>query len=623
MNTNNYLNTIESPKDLKVYSLNQLEKIAQEIRAFLISTVSATGGHLSSNLGVVELTLALHYSFNSPVDSIVFDVGHQCYTHKILTGRRDEFVNLRKKDGLSGFPSQQESKHDAFIAGHGSTSLSAAIGIAQAKKLKNEPGKVIAILGDGASTGGMIYEGLNNIDDLDNLIIVLNDNNMSISKNVGAFARYLNHLRVSPKYSKAKDDIKKALSKAPLIGGGLTKSIQSIKSRIRRSVYHSTFFEEMGLKYIGPIDGHNIEELVTVFNFVKNAKQPVFIHTTTTKGKGYAPAEQNPGAFHGVSAFDADCLGDPDVSCSDSFSSVFGKELTHLAASNPSICAITAAMKYGTGLQYFNWEFPKRFFDVGMAEEHAVTFAAGLASKGLLPVVAIYSTFLQRGYDQIIHDVILQNANVLFAIDRAGLVPADGETHQGIYDAAFLSQHSAMPIVSPATYQELQFWLKELVENCDGPCAIRYSRGEMDTSLNGLPCSKNKFDMDKSDNDANIAVVTYGTVVAEVMGAIDLLEDVQKPDLFRLIWINPIEPSFIEALSKYDSVLFIEEGIKQGGIGEHVAARLLDNGFVGKYKHHAIVSGNIDHATVAELRKEHGLDAQSIAEMMKVLYNET
>ena len=447
MNGTRLLDTIHSPADVKRLDFGQLQELCAEIRAFLIDSVSKTGGHLSSNLGTIELTVALHKVFATPSDKFVWDVGHQCYTHKILTGRREGFDRLRMLGGISGFPSPRESEHDAFIAGHGNTSLSAAIGMAQAKKLRHEPGKVIAVVGDGAFTGGMIYEGMNNIRSLNNLIVVLNDNKMSISKNVGSVAQYLTQLRTSPRYFKAKRDVESLLDSTPVVGGAIKAGIQTVKSAFRRSLYHSTMFEEMGFQYVGPVDGHDVKELSMLFDAYRQEQSaPLFVHVLTIKGKGFTPAEQNPGEFHGVSAFDVNHLTDPDVAPDSSFSTVFGQQLAQLAGQDERICAITAAMKYGTGLQYFYKQHKSRFFDVGMAEQHAVTFAAGLAANGMRPVVSIYSTFLQRGYDQIIHDVNLQRLSVLFAVDRAGLVPGDGETHQGIYAVSYT--HLTLPTIA-------------------------------------------------------------------------------------------------------------------------------------------------------------------------------
>lgn len=612
------LDKIKSPQDLKKMDFRELELLCVEIRNFLIENVSKTGGHLSSNLGVIELTVAMHRVFNSPQDMFVFDVGHQCYTHKLLTGRREGFAQLRQAGGLSGFPNPNESEHDIFLAGHGSTSISAAVGLARAKKLKQEPGLVLAVIGDGAFTGGMIYEGINNIEGLDNLVVILNDNKMSISKNTGPMAQYFTRLRTSPQYYKAKSDVKSALDKTPIVGESLVRGIQTIKQSLRRSVYRSTFFEEMGFQYIGPADGHDIPTLCNLLHGAKTIDKPLFIHFETTKGKGFIPAEQNPGAFHGVGSFDYKNITDPDVSPSNSFSSVFGKTLSKLGAGNTKLCAITAAMKYGTGLQYFKKAHKTRFFDVGMAEAHAVTFAAGLARSGLEPVVCIYSTFLQRAYDQIIHDVMLQNLDVLFAIDRAGLVPADGETHQGLYDAAFLSQQHGMPVVSPSNYAELEHWLTKLVNEYTTPRAIRYPRGKESELLAQKPCTGNDFDKLTRATKPVAAMVTYGVQTQQVLEANEWLkkEDVAT-DVYKMVLINPIPKALIQKLAAYPLVLFAEEGIGQGGIGEHLALQLYKAGFTGRFVHVAAPETGNDHATVEQLKAANGLDAEGLGKRLQ------
>ncbi|MFV0352258.1 MAG: 1-deoxy-D-xylulose-5-phosphate synthase [Oscillospiraceae bacterium] len=610
------LDTIKSPKDIKALEFPKLALLCREIREYLIETISATGGHLSSNLGVVELTVALHRVFNSPQDEFVFDVGHQCYVHKIVTGRREELSTIRKEGGLSGFPCPEESEHDIFSAGHGSTSISAAVGLAQAKKIRGEAGYVVAVVGDGAFTGGMIYEAMNNVSNLDNLIIILNDNKMSISKNAGALSQYFTHLRSSKQYRNAKNEVKSVLEKTPLIGDGIKKTIQSVKAGMRRSIYHSTFFEDMGLRYVGPVDGHDLRELCALFENIPNLHRPVLVMIETIKGKGFAPAESNPGAFHGVSAFDLKAVTDPEVSSEDSFSSTFGRTLAALGSTRKDICAITAAMKYGTGLQHFKRAHCNRFFDVGMAEEHAVTFAAGLARGGMLPVTAIYSTFLQRGYDQIIHDVVLQGLNVLFAVDRAGLVPADGATHQGIYDAAYFSQQSAMPVVSPANYAELEYWLEKLVDDYSVPRAIRYPRGSQSDAMADKKCNGNHYDRIVKSKDAKLALVSYGGLLEEVIGAAQLLKKKKIPcDVYQMVWINPMPQQLLADLMQYDVVLFAEDTVKQGGIGEHVAAGLMELGYKGHFVHKAITEPKIDHATVAQLRSQLGLNAALLSQL--------
>ncbi len=610
------LDQIHSPADLKKLDTEQLPLLCTEIREFLLESVSQTGGHLSSNLGAIELTVALHRVLNSPQDKLVFDVGHQCYTHKLLTGRKDQFSTLRQLDGISGFPNPRESEHDAFIAGHGNTALSLAIGMAQAKKLKKEPGKAIAIIGDGAFTGGMVYEGLNNIDTLNNLVVILNDNKMSISKNVGAMARYLTQLRTDPAYFRAKANVQSFLDAIPFIGTPMREGLQAIKQCIRRLIYHSTMFEEMGFQYVGPVDGHNVTELTELFSHLQRQTSPLFIHVVTTKGKGYSPAERNPGEFHGVSSFTPDGM-DPDNSPVESFSTAFGQQLCELGELDKRICAITAAMKYGTGLQYFYRQFPERFFDVGMAEQHSITFAAGLASQGMLPVVALYSTFLQRGYDQLIHDVKLLEQNVLIAIDRAGLVPGDGETHQGIYDPAFLSQ-IGIPTWSPANYSELAFCMEECLLHRFGPRAIRYPRGAETSILKELPCTGNAFDCLEHNKNAKIALVSYGSETEDVLLAQrKLREEGINCDCYKLLQIWPIADQLVETLAQYPAILFAEECVRTGGIGEHLQVRLQQHQWKGSYLHCAVEPKKLTHATVPQLKKIMNLDADRLVDAIK------
>ena len=609
-----YLDKIQKNGDVKKLPQQELPLLCEDIRNFLIESVSSTGGHLSSNLGVVELTVALHRALTLPQDKILFDVGHQCYTHKLLTGRREGFAHLRQVDGLSGFPSPQESDCDTFIAGHGSTALSTAIGVARAKKLKKEPGKVVAIIGDGAFTGGMVYEGMNNIDTLNNLIVVLNDNKMSISKNVGSLSRYLTVLRTNPEYNRAKANTESILSAIPLVGAPLVRALQGGKALLRRGLYHSTMFEEMGFQYLGPVDGHDVIKLTELFRNLHHQTAPVFVHAVTVKGKGFKPAEENPGEFHGVSSFDPSHALDPDVAPAASFSTCFGQHLETLSESRTNVCAITAAMKYGTGLQYFYRHFPDRFFDVGMAEQHAVTFAAGLASQGMLPVVAIYSTFLQRAYDQMIHDVCLMDLDVVFAVDRAGLVPGDGETHQGIYDPAFFRQ-IGIPVYSPCNYAELTYWLEQLLDQGHGPRAIRYARGGEPESLSALGCSKQPYDVYASESPAKTAIVTYGTLTAEVLKAAELLrQQGVSVDVYKLVQINPLPDGLCEELTRYDHILFAEECIENGGIGGSLGAALSEYRWPGHLTLRGVRSGRaIPHASVAELREVLGLDAVSLA----------
>ena len=611
-----YLDKIQATGDVKNLPQQELPLLCEDIRSFLIESVSATGGHLSSNLGVVELTVALHRALNLPQDKILFDVGHQCYTHKLLTGRRAGFAQLRQRDGISGFPAPQESECDTFIAGHGSTALSTAIGVARAKKIKGEPGKVVAIIGDGAFTGGMVYEGMNNVSTLNNLIVVLNDNKMSISKNVGQMANYLTKLRTDPKYFHAKARMETALEKIPAVGSELVKVLQEGKKLIRRGIYHSTMFEEMGFQYIGPVDGHDVLELTRILTNLSEQYSPVFLHIVTRKGKGLKQAEENPGEFHSVSAFDLDHLTNPEMSPKDSFSTRFGTRLAELGADVPNLCAITAAMKYGTGLNFFYHNIPERFFDVGMAEEHAVTFAAGLASQGMLPVVAIYSTFFQRAYDQMIHDVNLMKLNVVFAVDRAGLVPADGETHQGIYDPGYFSQ-IGIPTFSPSNYAELEYWLEQLIKTMQGPRAIRYARGEEKPALAALGCTGNPYDFIRRTADAGTVLVSYGAESEEILRAADLLEQQGvAADCCKLVQIFPLPEGLCEELSRYQTILFAEEAVTSGGIGQQLCTALHQTGWRGTFLLRGVDNTHLLHATVPQLREDQGLDAPALAELV-------
>lgn len=611
-----YLDKIQATGDVKNLPQQELPLLCEDIRSFLIESVSATGGHLSSNLGVVELTVALHRALNLPQDKILFDVGHQCYTHKLLTGRRAGFAQLRQRDGISGFPAPQESECDTFIAGHGSTALSTAIGVAHAKKIKGEPGKVVAIIGDGAFTGGMVYEGMNNVSTLNNLIVVLNDNKMSISKNVGQMANYLTKLRTDPKYFHAKARMETALEKIPAVGSDLVKVLQEGKKLIRRGIYHSTMFEEMGFQYIGPVDGHDVLELTRILTNLSEQYSPVFLHIVTRKGKGLKQAEENPGEFHSVSAFDLDHLTNPEMSPKDSFSTRFGTRLAELGADVPNLCAITAAMKYGTGLNFFYHNIPERFFDVGMAEEHAVTFAAGLASQGMLPVVAIYSTFFQRAYDQMIHDVNLMKLNVVFAVDRAGLVPADGETHQGIYDPGYFSQ-IGIPTFSPSNYAELEYWLEQLIKTMQGPRAIRYARGEEKPALAALGCTGNPYDFIRRTADACTVLVSYGAESEEILRAADLLEQQGvAADCCKLVQIFPLPEGLCEELSHYRTILFAEEAVTSGGIGQQLCTALHQTGWRGTFLLRGVDNTHLLHATVPQLREDQGLDAPALAELV-------
>ncbi len=608
------LDKISGPEALNTLTGQQTGQLCGERRAFLVESISRTGGHLASNLGTVELTVALHRVLTTPQDKLVFDVGHQCYTHKLLTGRKAGFARLRQLGGISGFPSPQESEHDAFVAGHGNTALSLAVGMAWAKKLRGEPGWVVAVIGDGAFTGGMVYEGMNNIAALDNLLVILNDNKMSISKNVGAMAHYLTRLRTSPRYFRVNRRLSGRLRGIPLIGPPLRDFFSWSKTLVRRAMYHSTVFEDMGFQYLGPLDGHQVLELEQTLRNVCMRAGPLFLHVVTTKGKGYPPAEENPGEYHGVSASDPRYVPDPDVSAPASFSTAFGEALCDAARADGSICAITAAMKYGTGLQFFYHEFPERFFDVGMAEQHAVTFAAGLASQGMLPVVAIYSTFLQRSFDQFILDVYLLHEKVIFAIDRAGLVPGDGETHQGVYDPAFLTE-IGVPIYSPSNYAELRYWLARLLRaDCCGPQAIRYPRGGEREALARYGCTGRDHDCLAAAPGAAAALVSYGSEVEDILAAQSLLaaQGIES-SVYKLVKIYPFTEEFIQHIMRSSVVLFAEECVVNGGIGEHLACELYRRGWRGDFIHRGVDNTKLTYATVPQLKELLGLDAPSLA----------
>ena len=614
------LERIQKENDIKKLNSEELECLAGEIREFLVEKVSKTGGHLASNLGVVELTMALHKVLHFPEDKLIWDVGHQSYTHKLLTGRKEGFDDLRKYGGMSGFPKRKESKCDAFDTGHSSTSISAGLGYVAARELQQEHYNVVSVIGDGSMTGGMAYEALNNASRLkSNFIIVLNDNTMSISKNVGALSRYLSHLRTTSRYYDAKENVRSFLDGVPVIGPPLKSAIQNSKAMVRRAMYHSTMFEDMGFHYYGPFDGNNEPELEGILRDIHRQPGPHFLHVVTKKGKGYAPAESNPGNFHGVSTFDlVNSIPDPEVAPKESFSTVFGNVLNKEGAENQKICAITAAMKYGTGLQFFAHTHPKRFFDVGMAEQHAVTFAAGLASQGMLPVVCIYSTFLQRSYDQIIHDVNLLKENVVLAIDRAGFVPADGETHQGIFDPAFLSQ-VGIPVYSPSNYAELRHWLPILLsDEMQGPRAIRYPRGGESAALAQFGCSGREYDRLYTAPDAKAVMVSYADEVEDVLTAAKLLGKENVPcDVYKLVKIYPFTHELISEISRYDVVLFAEECVACGGIGEHLEMALQKAGWQGAYIHRGVEDVRLPHATVPQIKQSTGLDAEHLAQAIR------
>lgn len=604
------LENVNSPDDIKNLSLSELDTLSAEIRDMLVSTVSETGGHLASNLGVVELTVALHYVFDSPHDQIVFDVGHQCYTHKILTGRKDRFNTLRTENGISGFTRPNESEHDIFSSGHSSVSVSQAIGLAKAKQITGDSGKVIAIIGDGALTGGLAYEALNNCaDERSNLIVILNDNNMSISKNVGSISRHLTTVRTSKRYFTFKTKFQRAVLRIPKIGGQLNRFLTIVNSNIRKRVYHNaTFFEDMGFRYYGPIDGHNFEDLVAVLNAAKYHNHSVLIHVKTVKGMGYNPAEKNPTQFHGIGKFDIE-TGEP-VSSGETFSSTFGETLCDLAENDEKICCVTAAMADGTGLTEFARRFPKRLFDVGIAEQHAVTFSSGLAKNGLVPVFAVYSTFLQRAYDQLIHDVAMQNLKVVFCIDRAGFVGSDGESHQGVFDVAFLNTVPNLSIYAPSDYEELSLMLKGAIYNESGACAVRYPRGKASNMPEDYHYNFKDYSVFGNGKSEN-CIITYGKEFSECYNAMNNLENTF---VVKLNKIKPLNSEVINEVKNAKNIFFFEEGIKSGGTGEIFASLLEENGAKANYKHIAVNDEFIKQASVESQMKMYKLDRQSVIE---------
>lgn len=602
------LSKIKSPDDVKKLNYDEISLLCQEIRDRIVSTVSKNGGHLASNLGAVELTVALHRSFSSPEDALIFDVGHQSYTHKLLTGRFDKFSTIRTENGLSGYMRPDESEHDPFITGHSSNSISAAYGIYRAKKLKGENGTAVAIIGDGAMTGGMAYEALNNAGSgRSNFIVVLNDNKMSISRNVGALARSLTKMRNKPHYHHFKFALSRFLLAIPLIGKPLNNAIFTVKEAVKELIYHENIFSALGFNYLGPVDGHNVKEMEQLFEVAKTYSRPSVIHVITTKGKGYAYAESSPRDYHGVSAFDID--KGAKFSGKRTYSDVAGAALCKIAENDEKVCAITAAMATGTGLTEFAGRFKSRFFDVGIAEEHAVTFAAGLASAGLKPYFAVYSSFLQRGFDQVIHDIAIGNFTVRLLIDRAGIVGEDGETHQGLFDVAFLTSVPGMTVYSPTYYEELERDI-ELSAQSDKFVAIRYPRG----------CEKSGAEKEISgdytvfEGSGEKAIVTYGRIFQNALEAQKKLPDVT---LIKLNKIYPVSDSLINEMQKYKELHFFEEGMKNGGIAELCAARLLENGYGGKYIIHAIDNKFVPTAAVSAALKNAGLDTESMINALK------
>ena len=609
------LDSIQKANDIKKIKEKDLDSLAAEIRQFLIEKISVSGGHLGSNLGAVELTMALHLSLDLPTDKIVWDVGHQSYTHKILTGRREGFETLRKFGGMSGFPKRKESDCDSFDTGHSSTSISAGLGLAQARDLLGERHTVVSVIGDGSLTGGMAYEALNNAAHLDtNFIVILNDNNMSISENVGGVSTYLNSIRTDAKYLDLKDSIYYRLLEMPKYGQAIVKKIQNAKNGIKQLMIPGMFFEDMGIKYLGPVDGHDIKALRRVITEAKRVKGAVIIHVITQKGRGYTPAERHPARFHGAEPFDIETGIPKNPHTKANYTDVFATVMNKMAEKNDKLVAITAAMPDGTGLKRFRNRYPERFFDVGIAEEHAVTFAAGLAAGGLRPVVAIYSSFLQRAYDQILHDVCIQNLPVTFAIDRAGLVGSDGETHQGIFDFSFLSSIPNMHIMAPKNKWELGDRMKYAV-SFEGPIAIRYPRGE---AYDGLEEYRQPIAYGKAEwiyQEKEIALVAVGSMVKTAEQVRLRLKEEGYADcsLLNSRFVKPIdEETILDAAGTHSLLVTMEENVLSGGFSEKVIDLMEANGNPAEVLPITLPDEYVEHGNVELLKKEVGIDTESI-----------
>lgn len=614
------LDRIQSPEDLKKLNLQEMEQLCKELRRFLLRAVSKTGGHLASNLGVVELTVALEYCFRLPQDKIVWDVGHQAYIHKMLTGRREGFSALRQLDGLSGFPKPNESPCDAFAAGHSSTSISAALGIAKARDLQGRKNHVIAVIGDGSMTGGLAYEALNNAGrENTDLIVVLNDNQMSIDTNVGAISKHLNSLRTSNRYQAFKDNFKQFRDMVPVIGKPAYSVLEKVRDSAKLLLLEGAVFEGMGFKYIGPVDGHDLPELIELFKNIQQMHGPILIHVKTEKGRGYPYAEERPWDYHGVSPFDLR-TGEPlSKSNKPSWSAVFGKKIVEIAKRNPKVVGITAAMCSGTGFQKFRKEFPKRFFDVAIAEQHGTTFAAGLASQGMIPVFAVYSSFLQRAYDQIIHDVCMENLHVVFAIDRAGIVGADGETHQGVFDLSFLRHIPNMTVLSPKNGWELEAMLDYAVNVCKGPVAVRYPRGTASENfeMQRLPIEYGKAEWIAKGED--IAILAEGHMLDAAYGAVERLRaEGKNPSLVNIRFIRPLDGEILRAVAEDCSHIFtVEDNVRDGGFGSAVLEFYSDHDIAANVKNLAFPDEYIEQGTQAQLFAKYGLDAEGIYQSIK------
>ena len=612
------LEKINGPKDIKALSWEEMDVLGQEIRQFLIEKISATGGHLASNLGVVELTMAIYRTFDLPEDKVIWDVGHQAYTHKILSGRKD-FDDLRQFGGISGFPKRAESPCDSFNTGHSSTSISAGLGMALGRDLRGEDYHVISIIGDGALTGGMAYEALNNAARINkNFIIILNDNNMSISENVGGMSKYLSGIRTGAGYNDLKRQITDLLEKVPVAGPRMIRRISMIKQGLKQLLIPGMLFEDMGITYLGPVDGHDVKQLSRVLNEAKRLDHAVLVHVLTKKGKGYAPAEKNPSAFHGVNPFDISTGKPKKAKTAPSYTDVFSKKLVELAGRDKRIVAITAAMPDGTGLTRFKNEFPDRFFDVGIAEQHAVTSAAGMAAAGMRPVVAVYSSFLQRGFDQILHDVCIQNLPVVFAVDRAGLVGSDGETHQGIFDLSYLTCIPNMAVLAPKNPWELEKEL-EFAFQYPGPIAIRYPRGEGYQGLEEYQAPVEFRRGELISEGEGIALLAVGSMVSTAEHIRDKLkEEGYDLTLANGRFIKPIDVKLVDRLAAtHDCIVTLEENVLQGGFGLQVTSYVHKHYPDVRVLNIALPDAYVEHGNVSLLREALGIDSDSIIRRMR------
>ena len=612
------LEKINTPEDVKNLNLQEKKQLAEDIRKYILEVVSQNGGHLASNLGVVELTIALHSVFNEPVDKIVWDVGHQTYVHKILTGRKEELKNIRKLGGIAGFPKTKESAYDCFNTGHSSTSISAALGMARARDLKGENNSVVAVIGDGALTGGMAIEALNDAGfSKCKMTVILNDNEMSISPNIGGLNMFLSKLRTKKLYTASNISGKKIISKIPVFGKPIVKIVQRLKRSVKQLIIPKMFFEDIGFTYLGPVDGHNIEQLENILKLSKQVDTPVLIHVLTKKGKGYKIAEENPDKFHATGPFDLK-TGKPKKAKGLDYSKVFGNKLVEMAEKNDKIVAITASMKDGTGLTKFQKQFPKRFFDIGIAEQHAITLAAGMATQGLIPFVPIYSSFYQRAYDQVIHDIAIQNLHVIMCVDRAGIVGADGETHQGNFDISYLSMMPGMTVMAPKNDWELKEMLRFAVK-ADGPVAIRYPRGN---AYQGLQEYQTAVEMGKSEvlhSGCKVAVLALGSMVeicAEVCS--ELQKEGIDSTFVNVRFVKPLDTALLDQLARNHSlVVTVEENVQNGGFGQQVCGYMEEHHPGIQVLPVAIPDRFVPHGGVDSLRVQLGLSANAIAEKIK------